>query len=122
MLCAIDRVILLRGGAEVFALLEADAGKFLPDQVNRPVGREGIDQIDLVRPFHRPDAVLDVVPLVEGGDDGGDGDAGHGLSLYRGPFWSAAARRRFFAGSSLPVGPQQAAAVKAVPRHRTPKL
>ena len=78
VLGAIDGVVLLRRGAQVLALFQADAGKLLTQQLHRAVGGKRIDEIDLVRPFHGADAVLDVFAFVEGGDDGGQGYAHFG--------------------------------------------
>src|SRR4029077_14480845 len=72
VLGAIDGVVLLRGGAEVFALLQADAGELMAQELDRAVRGKRIDQVNLVGPFDRAHAVFDEVTLVEGGDDGGD--------------------------------------------------
>ena len=62
---AVDGVVLRRCSAEVFALLDANAGELLADQLEGAIRRERIEEVDLVGPVDGAEAVLDVVDLIE---------------------------------------------------------
>ena len=101
---AVDGVVLLRGRAEVLALLDADPGKLLAHALDRAVGGERVDEVDLVGPFDGAEALLDLLDLVEGVDDRGHGRARHGAHSRISAAWPTNLRSSFSPPRSLQLG------------------